>query len=87
MTLGNSWSKPQTTFDAARSSPECQASGSQQATCKLGTLSSGTIAFLTIVLDVNSVNLDPLIDFASVGSRQKDPTPGDNGAVTLTAIR
>jgi len=85
--VGNTWSKPQTTFDAARSSPECQGAG-QQAICKLGTLDSGTIAFLTIVLDVDSLNLDyPLIDVASVSSRQKDPTPDDDRAVSRTAIQ
>jgi uncharacterized repeat protein (TIGR01451 family) len=85
--VGDTWSKPQTTFNAALSSPECQGGG-QQAICKLGTLDSGTITFLTIVLDVNSLNLDyPLIDVASVSSRQKDPTPDDNRAVARTAIR
>ena len=85
--VGNTWSKQATTFDAALSSPECQGAG-QQAICKLGTLDSGTIAFLTIVLDVNSLNLDyPLIDVASVSSRQKDPTPDDNRAVSRTAIQ
>lgn len=86
--LGDSWSKPDTIFDAARSSPQCSGLGPQQAKCELGTLTPGTIAFLTIVLDVNSANLDfPLVDFAIVSSRQKDPTPDDNRAVNRTAIQ
>ena len=85
--VGDTWSKQETTFDAALSSPECQGAG-QQAICRLGTLDSGTIAFLTIVLDVDSLNLDyPLIDVASVSARQKDPTPDDNRAVSRTAIQ
>jgi hypothetical protein len=84
--VGDSWSKPETTFDAALSSPECQGAG-QQAICKLGTLDSGVITFLNIVLDVNSLTLDPLIDVASVLSRQKDPTPKDNRADSRTTIR
>src|SRR5205809_475159 len=52
--VGDTWSKPQTTFDAALSSSQCQGLGSQQAVCTLGTLTPGTIAFLRIVLDVNS---------------------------------
>ena len=86
--VGDTWSKPQTTFDAALSSSQCQGLGSQQAVCTLGTLTPGTIAFLRIVLDVNSITLDyPLIDVASVSARQKEPTPDDNGAVVRTAIR
>jgi uncharacterized repeat protein (TIGR01451 family) len=84
--VGDSWSKRETTFNAVLSSPECQGAG-QQAICKLGTLDSGTTAFLTIVLNVNSLTLDPLIDVAFVSSRQKDPTPKDNHAVSRTEIR
>jgi len=86
--VGDTWSKPQTTFNAALSSSQCQGLGSQQAVCKLGTLTPGTVAFLKIVLDVNSLTLDyPLIDFASVSARQKEPTPDDNRAVVRTAIQ
>src|SRR5207245_4269978 len=48
--VNDSWSKPQTSFNSASSSPLCQSSV-QQAVCHLGTLTAGTIVPLTIVLD------------------------------------
>jgi uncharacterized repeat protein (TIGR01451 family) len=86
--LGDSWSKPQTIFDGARSDSRCLGAGPQQAICNLGNLDAGTTEFLDIVLDVSSLNLTyPLVDFAIVSAKQKDPTPDDNFAVSRTPIR
>jgi hypothetical protein len=85
--VADAWSKEETRFDAGRSSG-CQAAGTQQALCNVGTLMAGKSVSLTIVLDVYSLYVDyPLINFIRVSGRQKDPTPEDTYAKTRTAIQ
>ena len=80
------WSKPQTTFDAQRSSGQCTGLV-QQAVCPIGELLVDQSVTFAITLDVLSFTDDPLIDFMSVAGKQLDPVSDDNRVVVRTTIR